>query len=186
MFRKVTFSALTAALFAVACSASASTVAFTGERTVGNNTNSNYVFGTATCSIGCLGILSDGSFSPTTSVALSLNNANPTTEANALNNLLGLTGNLAYTSSDATRENNGTSPFDFTGMFVALKFGSKTGYLFNSANVAQTVTFSGNPAGGLSHKTNFGELPSPVPLPAAAWMLLAALGGLYATRRRTV
>lgn len=38
---------------------------------------------------------------------------------------------------------------------------------------------------GLSHVTFYnGEAPSPVPLPAAGWMLLASLGGLVAAKRR--
>lgn len=181
-FRKV---ALLGAFLLAGGAAQASTISLVGDRVNGQNVTLNYVFGTATCSIGCLGVIASG-LSPTTALAQDFGNANEATEVNQLNALLGLVPPDLFTVADASRENNGNSPFTFSGQYIALKVGQMTAYLFNSAGVEQTVTYSGNPAGGLSHKTNIGELPPTptIPLPAAGWLLIAGLGGLVAMRKR--
>lgn len=150
--------------------------------------NPDYVFGVATCAIGCQGVL-DGSISSTTAYAANIGNSSEANEVANLNLLLNPTG--TFVTADATKVNNGTSPFTFSGLYIAIKTGNVTSYLFNSAGVEQSVSFSGNPAGGLSHKTNIGTVtpgpnpgPSPVPLPATGLLLLGAAGGLTALRRR--
>ena len=180
-FRKV---ALLGAFLLAGGAAQASTISLVGDRVNGQNVTPNYVFGTATCSIGCQGVIAGG-LSSTTALAQDFGNANETTEVNQLNALLGLVPPDLFTVADANREGN-ASPFTFSGQYVALKVGQMTAYLFNSAGVEQTVTYSGNPAGGLSHKTFIGELPPTptIPLPAAGWLLIAGLGGLVAMRKR--
>ena len=72
----------------------------------------------------------------------------------------------------------------FDGEYIALKVGKMTAYLFNSGGASQELTYVGNSAGGLSHKTTIGGDLTPIPLPAAGWLLMAGVGGLAAMRRR--
>ena len=85
-----------------------------------------------------------------------------------------------------TEENPSTSYF--SDAFVQLfKIGQtpNVGVLVNTAGFSQAYTFASVATGsGLSHIASYGTVP-PIPLPAAGWLLLTAVGGLgFAAHRR--
>lgn len=188
--------ALATSIMASVTGVSASTmIDLVGDRVTGNgqNVTTDYVFGTITCSAICQGLLQDGSLSGTTAFAQDIGNASEANEVANLNSFFDPIGTFAVGS--ATKEDDGSSPFTFNGAYVALKVGQMTAYIFNTSGVSQELSYAGNPAGGLSHKTTigaFGDTPvgppgnpptNPVPLPAAAWMLIAGIGALAGVRR---
>jgi hypothetical protein len=183
------------AMATLAGGASASTmIDLVGDRVSGVNVTPNYVFGTVTCSASCQGLLADGTLSDTMAFADDIGNASPENVVTNLNAFFDPLGTFLTTS--ATREDNGSSPFTFETAYVALKAGQITAYIFNTAGVSQTLSYAGNPAGGLSNKTFIGALgdtpvgpPSnpptnPIPLPAGIVLLAGALGGLGLIRRK--
>lgn len=79
--------------------------------------------------------------------------------------------------------------FTTTAEYFALKMGTNVAFFKNLAGaVTLTVMFDRadgrDGAGfGLSNITEFGEAPSEVPLPAAAWLMIAGIAGLGAASR---
>jgi hypothetical protein len=170
------------------------TLDIVGTRVNGPNITLNYVFGEVTCSIACRGVLNDGTLSDLIADGQVLGNASPESEVNALNAFFTPTG--TFEASGATRDESPANTFDFTSAYVALKVCRQTAYIYNSAGATQTITYSGNPAGGLSHVTYVGTPGTPssgpgnpptpqVPLPAGVFLLGGALGSLGVARRRT-
>lgn len=100
-------------------------------------------------------------------------------------------GDGAYSFSSFT---SGTwalnvAPTDTLKFIVGIKEGTTyAGFLVNvQAGTWFTANSSTSTAGtSISHYDLWyaGSTPAPVPLPAAAWMLLAGLGGLFATRKK--
>lgn len=105
-----------------------------------------------------------------------------------------------YENPDGGAETNGLTvsgnTWSFAGSLfyeavaIILKQGNTfSAYLFDGG-LASTGTWStpgfGQGAGGLSHMSIYtsGNPTSPIPLPAAGWLMLAGLGGLVAVRRR--
>lgn len=172
----------------------ATSIDLIGVRVQGQTETPDYVFGTVVCPVACQGLLQDGTFSSTTAFAQDIGNASEANEVVNLNAFFDPLGTFA--TSSATREDDGTSPFTFAGAYVALKVGRMTAYIFNTAGVSQELSYSGNPAGGLSHKTTIGTLgdtpvgppgnppTAPIPLPAGIVLLAGALGGLGLMRRK--
>lgn len=171
----------------------ATVIDLVGERVQGQNVIPDFVFGTVTCADACQGLLADGTLSGTTAFADNIGNASEANEVANLNSFFDPVG--TFDVSTAVKEDNGASPFTFDGAYVALKVGRMTAYIFNTAGVTQDLSYSGNQAGGLSHKTVIGALgdtpvgppgnpPSAVPLPAGIVLLAGALGGLGWIRRK--
>jgi hypothetical protein len=185
---------LTAALVAVAGSAGAATL---------NIKSGSTVVGSLTCAAAnavspeCKGIVG-GSIEPASAGFLSVTEADlfaknagsnsgaPDVVAAELNIL---TGDTSFTTGDRTNVGSAAeSRFGFTttAAFFALKLGNNFAFFANTSGEALEVSFSkiGSGGFGLSNITEFGETPSPVPLPAAAWLMLVGFGGLAAVGRR--
>lgn len=95
------------------------------------------------------------------------------------------TEDLADSITNSTKDVD-TYEFDSDAEYIAFKTGG--GHFFLKLLGSETITLNfaknGESAGGLSHYTEFGQL-SPIPLPAAGWLLLMGIGGLgVASRRR--
>lgn len=111
----------------------------------------------------------------------SLANSNPSTEVSALNTLAG----TSFTTADHNKTDaGGVSSFSFQTLaeYFILKIGSVHTFFKNTSGGLLTVDFlQTDMAGGLSHYSEVGQIP----LPAAAWLMLAGLAGLgFAGRRR--
>lgn len=77
------------------------------------------------------------------------------------------------------------NPFASLALYIVLKVGAHDIFIKNTSGGSQTYTYALNGATGLglSHYTTFGEVE--IPLPAAAWLMLAGLGGLgFASRKK--
>lgn len=115
-------------------------------------------------------------------------NSGDATEAAWVNTVLG----TSFTTADVTAGKVSTGIFDSysyttSAQYVILKIGKNPDYtvLMNTSGGAMTWSWNNYKAdgGGLSHYITLGD-PAPVPLPAAGLLLLGALGGLAAVRRR--
>ena len=106
----------------------------------------------------------------------------PPNEANALAELRLITGNPGLTAADTVYNDNPGNSIDVgAGSYIKLKFGNFGNPGPGYANVgaffffdqAQTITYNSNnqEGGGLSHTWYV-----PIPLPAAAWLMLAGIG----------
>jgi hypothetical protein len=104
-------------------------------------------------------------------------NENPTGEQAFLNGLLADVGLPAVSSVDKT-DVAGTS-FTTNREYFSIKQSTWTVFFKNISGESITVSFGPN---AYSHHTEYG---SPVPLPAAAWLFLSALGvfGFMGARR---
>ena len=115
-------------------------------------------------------------------------NANPNTVASLLNNLARTT----FTGEDALRTSFGggeSATFTTAAEFFVLKLGNNFAFFQNFADLI-TVNYDVLAQGaglGLSNVTFFGgdpgsgggvPGPQPIPLPAAGWLLIAAISGL--------
>jgi len=119
-------------------------------------------------------------------------------EVNFVNGVLG--ANLFMVSdANKTELNPGANNYTIeasAASYILIKIGSgggeSIGLIRNDSGGAQDYVFTNLcdeeeqcTGGGLSHYTEFGEVPTQVPLPAGGVLLLAALGGLgMAARRR--
>jgi len=77
------------------------------------------------------------------------------------------------------------NPFDSLALYIVLKIGAHDIFIKNTSGGSQTYTYALNGATGvgLSHYTTFGEVE--IPLPAAAWLMIAGIGGLgFASRKK--
>jgi hypothetical protein len=148
-----------------------------------------------TCAQVCLGwngaTFGTGSFSSSTNADVYDMQWEPSA-ANELEELKFVSGNDSLAGYDYVA--GGDSPIDIlvaAGTYIKLKFGSfgTPGAGFASAFFyvadAQTITYyqNGQKGGGLSHTAST-SVP-PVPVPAAGFLMIGALGGLAALRRRT-
>lgn len=94
-----------------------------------------------------------------------------------------LTG-LAFTGASGLRSvSNPPTTFATVREWLVMKLGNDSIFIRNTSGGALTIAYASTPGAGsgLSHYTEFGGV---VPLPAAAWMMLAGIGGLAAARGR--
>ena len=116
--------------------------------------------------------------STTQGTGYALTNAAPTTQRAFLNDLLGDVGLPAVRTVDKT-DIAGRS-FTTNREYFSIKQSTWTVFFKNISGQSITVGFGPN---AYSHYTEYG---SPVPLPAAVWLFLSALGvfGFMGTRRK--
>ena len=153
--------------------------------------------GTATvnCTPSCEGV-TGGSIAPPVLGSLSLVAAdlyavspnNEATEAAALNALVG----TSFVGTDGSKTDAGgvdSLSFATVAEWIVLKLGAGTFFLHNTSGPVQLdidyvkAGGSAGAGGGLSHYTEFGT--SEIPLPAAAWLMIAGIGGLgFASRKK--
>ena len=150
--------------------------------------------GTITCSVGCQAFtLAGGAGAGPTGVGtLSSTDAfrydgSPASNAATQSRLTTLLGAAAPAVTGSASVSG--SPLSFTlnaatALYVALKLGPTDVYL-KLLGGPQNIVYTGaaGVGGGVSGWVAFGTAPQ-VPLPAAAWMMIAGLGGLAAARRR--
>ena len=183
----------------------ASTLTAFGSSSPAGGGNINYDAtddrGTLACNLLCQGLLSnlatggpypktmpdattaDG-WSGTAVDAFALPNNNPSTEVGFVNAVLGTS------FSAGTQVSGGGSElvsFASSAAYILLAIGTSPDMLliWNSSGVEQTFTWTGfsGEGAGLSHYTEFGM--ANVPLPAAGFLLIGAVGALgFAARRK--
>ena len=131
--------------------------------------------------------------------AYAVSPSDPENEADFLNDLIGTmftTGirtdfGLADDTQDGEQDGDILEfTFTTTAEYFALKLGNSTTFFKNLAGLVTLTVFFDRADGrdgagfGLSHITEFGG-PSEIPLPAAAWLMLAGVAGLgFASRRK--
>ncbi len=121
-----------------------------------------------------------GSLSATMADAYGIGNASKANEATAFNTLAG----TSFLEADATKTGDDPSPsFTTLSDYFLLKLGSMTVFLKNTSGGPLDVVYSSNPGqgAGLSHYTEFGEIP----IPGAIWLMGIGLAGLGVARRKT-
>jgi hypothetical protein len=176
--------AVAALSFAAATSAGANVITVDGTATVTCTASCQGVVGGSITDMpgpgltGTLGMLSN-----MTADRYEFSPANPEEEALALSFLAG----TSFTTGVRTNvDGMSDSMFSFTtsALWVALKLGSSTIFIFNNTGGELTVDWARNNlrGGGLSHITEFGE--TVIPVPGAVWLMGAGLAGLGFTRRR--
>ncbi|GJL91560.1 VPLPA-CTERM sorting domain-containing protein [Hyphococcus sp.] len=108
-------------------------------------------------------------------------------EADRLSTLItGSTGLFAGTDGTRTTGSGGSQMFSTLAEYVVLKIGNVAVFIKNTSGGMLTVDYTSFPGAGsgLSHYTEFGGV-SDVPLPAAAWLMIAGFAGLnFAGRRK--
>ncbi|MCI2401166.1 VPLPA-CTERM sorting domain-containing protein [Aliiroseovarius subalbicans] len=135
---------------------------------------------TVDCPSGCEGLVGDPIASLSTTEAWGYRFGRAS-EAALASNFSTLTG-LTVPASAVTKTNGGGENFSFNvgeGWFF-VKYGRWTSFLLSYAEQSVTFLKTGRGPAGLS---NYGSI-APVPLPAAGWLLIAGLGGLFMVRRR--
>ncbi|RKF12435.1 VPLPA-CTERM sorting domain-containing protein [Roseovarius spongiae] len=147
--------------------------------------------GTLTCSVACSALFSTpGTYNTTVGGVFTVHPPNETTQTNFVNANL-KAGDSSFLVADADKTEPAPSSFSTDALYILLKIGG--GHTLNSLLVRNDsgaggleLSWDGESASGLSHYTEFGELPiTTIPLPAGGLLLLTALGGLgIAARRR--
>lgn len=104
-------------------------------------------------------------------------------EAARLNILAG----TSFTAADAVRTagTSGDMNFATLALYVVMKIGNDAIFIKNTSGGLLTINYDSFPGqgSGLSHYTEFGA--PPIPIPAAAWLMVAGLAGLgFAAGRR--
>lgn len=109
--------------------------------------------------------------------------SNPAAEASWYNSIFGTS--ITLTDSDKTDPASDGTVYSSSATAVIVKVGRSPNYtiLRNDSGGTFTFNWSGAPAGGggISH---FTEVVAPIPVPAAGFLLIGALGGLAGLRRR--
>lgn len=122
---------------------------------------------------------------PFTADVFGIGNNSEGNEATALNILAG----TSFSAADATRTDTGGAGaivFSTFAEYLVIATGAGQFFLRNTSGGELTIDFAqfAGQGGGLSHFTEFG-LVSEVPLPAAAWLMIAGIGGLgFAGRKK--
>ncbi len=145
--------------------------------------------GTVTCTLACSGLFYTAGaygFGDPGEMFNGPSSSGDANEALWVNSILG----TSFTKTDvgANYQNNANA-FVSAALYIIMKVGNNPNYLMirNDSGVSQTFSYAqaSGSKGGLSHTFSLGTPPpSPVPLPAAGWLLLAGIAGMGAMRRR--
>lgn len=148
--------------------------------------------GTLTCSVACSALFSTpGAYDTSIGGVFTVHPPNETTQTNFVN-ANHQAGDVSFAVVDANKTDSAPSSFSTNALYLLLKIGG--GNTLNSLLVRNEagiggleLSWDGNRASGLSHYTEFGDLPTvPIPLPAGGLLLVTALGSLgFAARRRS-
>lgn len=108
----------------------------------------------------------------------------PSSEANEaarLNTLAGTT----FAGTDGVRTNGGGGGLTFSTLrdYLVLRLGNDAVFVQNTSGGALNIVYTSSQARGLSHFTEFGA-GNVVPLPGAAWLMIAGVAGLVGAQRR--
>jgi hypothetical protein len=147
--------------------------------------------GTATCLQTCAGLVAVGPSVWATDGAklFAVNPPNDTNEKNFVNSATG----SSFGNGTKTEVANGDNYSFFTdALYILMKIGGGGGstpatfLIHNTFGQGLKITWNSVSGGGngLSHYNEFGTALPPVPLPATGVLLIGALGGLAAVRRR--
>ncbi len=148
--------------------------------------------GTLTCTLSCQAFTGagGGGAGPTgpgvlSSVAATAYDGTPSSEGDEAARLNLLTGTTSFTSANATRIAGGGGSLTFTTLaeFIVLKLGQDAIFVKNTSGGALQIAYASAQARGLSHYTEFGAA-SVVPLPGAAWLMIAGIAGLIGAQHR--
>lgn len=150
---------------------------------------------TVTCSVSCQGFTGAGGADATTAPPSGVNPTGVGTLSDTLAQLyngqpadetdegLRLSTLVGSDVGPGTKYDPPSNPFDSSAEYIVLKIGPYAVFIKNTSGGSQTYTYSDARMLGLSHYTEFGD--AVIPLPAAAWLMLAGLGGLgFASRRK--
>ena len=145
--------------------------------------------GSVNCSVACEVLNYTGAYSFSAVLGELFNgpsNSGDASEAAWVNSVIG----TSFSTLDVTNgKDSGTDSTNYitNALYVVLKIGRNPDYTIikNTSGVALTWSWDNLPGsgGGLSHYIDLGT-PSEVPLPAGGLLLMGALGGLAALRRR--
>lgn len=139
--------------------------------------------GTVTCVASCQGYVGSGAWSATNAIMFTIQPNSLADEIAAVNNITG----ESYVTASKTEDGGENYTFFSSALYILFKIGGQDPSHFLIKNTeAGMITINwlaGDDRGtGLSHYTEFGT--APVPVPAAGFLLLGALGGLALMRRR--
>jgi hypothetical protein len=182
MFNKVSFKTFLAAgaLALTATGANAATVITVDD----SNPAEGAIQGTVTCYLSCAGYTNPG-WSNTNAVMFTTSPdiKDETAKVNEI------TGELFITGKKTDPANGSMTSFTSSAMYILFKIGGGNELahflIRNTSGGSIDISWAkGNDQGtGLSHYTEFGGTAA-VPVPAAGLLLIGALGGLAALRRR--
>lgn len=133
----------------------------------------------------CLGLVNKTTqtFSATSALLYGLPNSGAATELAFVNAATG----SSFLAGIKTTANGGSMSFTTDALYILLKIGRdpNTTIIQNTFGKGLEITWAalGGQGAGLSHYAEYGSV-SAVPLPAAGWLMIAALGGLVTMRRR--
>lgn len=109
---------------------------------------------------------------------------NPSSEANEAARLNTLAG-TSFTGANGARTAGGGGSLTFSTLaqYVVMKLGNVAIFVKNTSGGSLTIAYTSAAARGLSHYTEFGT-GNVVPLPGAAWLMIAGVAGLVGAQRR--
>lgn len=109
----------------------------------------------------------------------------PSSEGDEAARLNTLTGTTSFTAANATRVAGGGGSLTFTTLaeYIVMKLGQDAIFVKNTSGGALQIVYTSAQARGLSHYTEFGA-SNAVPLPGAAWLMIAGVAGLAGAQRR--
>jgi hypothetical protein len=139
--------------------------------------------GTLTCVASCVGYTLGGTWSATEAYMFTIQPNSIANETAAVNAITG----QSYSGATQVAASGENFSFYSSALYILFKIGGQDPSHFLIMNTSPgmiTINWAGlgGIGAGLSHYVEFGA--APVPVPAAGFLLLAALGGLALVRRR--
>lgn len=183
---------LAGAMLAIGSTAQAATISVWNDTEYDSPANTLLERGAVDCNSCSVLSYSPSTFSFSTSLGELFKGPSSSGDANEaswVNLVLG----TAFTAAEVTAnkvESGIADNFKYVtnALYVVLKIGKDPDYTIIQNTSGGDLEWSWNPksgtGAGLSHYVALGETPAPVPLPATGLLLLGALGGIAALRRR--